>query len=38
MSPIEVANILPLDILTKETIELYREFDDLIYIEKYVKK
>lgn len=36
--PIEVANILPLDILTKETIDLYREFDDLIYIEKYVKK
>ncbi len=35
--PVEIANILPLDILTKETIELYREFNDLVYIEKYVK-
>lgn len=34
--PVEVANILPLDILTKETIDLYREFNDLVYLEQYV--
>lgn len=34
--PVEVANILPLDILTKETIDLYREFNDLVYLDQYV--
>ena len=34
--PVMVANILPLDILTKETIDLYREFNDLVYLEQYV--
>lgn len=33
--PIKIANILPLDILTKETIDLYSEFNDLVYLEQY---
>ncbi|NLO71831.1 MAG: substrate-binding domain-containing protein [Porphyromonadaceae bacterium] len=33
--PVMVANILPLDILTKETIDLYREFNDLVYLDQY---
>lgn len=34
--PVMVANILPLDILTKETIDLYQEFNDLVYLNQYV--
>ncbi len=34
-TPIIIENILPLDILTKETIDLYREFNDLVYVDKY---
>lgn len=33
--PVMVANILPLDILTKETIDLYSEFNDLVYLDQY---
>ena len=33
--PVMVENILPLDILTKETIDLYREFNDLVYLDQY---
>ncbi len=31
-TPIIAENILPLDILTKETIDLYTEFNDLVYL------
>ncbi|MHB9056545.1 MAG: substrate-binding domain-containing protein [Paludibacteraceae bacterium] len=34
--PIKVENILPLDILTKETIDLYSEFNDLVYLDQYI--
>lgn len=33
--PVMVANILPLDILTKETIDLYSEFNDLVYLDQF---
>ena len=35
--PVKVANILPLDILTRETIDLYSEFNDLVYLDQYEK-
>jgi len=30
--PIKVDNIMPLDIVTKETIDIYSEFKDLVYL------
>lgn len=33
--PIMIANVLPLDILTRETIDLYSEFNDLVYLDMY---
>ncbi|MFV0391143.1 MAG: substrate-binding domain-containing protein [Paludibacteraceae bacterium] len=35
--PIIVENILPLDILTKETVDLYSEFNGLLYLDSYVQ-
>lgn len=34
--PIKVENIMPLDIVTKETIDFYSEFKDLVYLNQYV--
>ena len=34
-TPVVVENILPLDIITKETIDLYNEFNDLEYVDQY---
>ena len=33
--PIKVENIMPLDIVTKDTIEIYSEFKDLVYLNQY---